>query len=84
MVITQTYEQLVESTNHLSVNELADFVDHLGDGTLEDAKKESWYNHVAHLLSDDIDRDTIYDLWVVMIDIHSDRFEESMKRKNKS
>ena len=46
-----TAEQIdatIEATDNLTVDELADFVNHLGDGTLTEIQREPWKHHIPH------------------------------------
>ena len=74
-----TIEQIfavVEATNTLTIDELADLVNHLGDGTLEEIQKEPWKHHLAHLLPQADDSAGIHTLWVLLIDVHDKRYRE--------
>ena len=63
-----------EATNHLTTDELGDFVNYLGDGDMASIHQQSWQHHVALILPKIDDADTIHALWVVLIQLHSDRF----------
>ncbi|MDO8664924.1 MAG: hypothetical protein Q7K44_05300 [Candidatus Liptonbacteria bacterium] len=63
-----------EATNHLTINELGDLVDYLGDGDMASIRQQSWQHHVASILPKADDADAIHTLWVVLIQLHSDRF----------
>lgn len=74
----------ISFTGALSVNELADLVNHLGDGTLEELRKEKWFHHIEKLVPKDIDAETIHALWVLLIDEHSERYMEEVAKKRKT
>lgn len=80
MVNTGQLSVVVEATKNLTVDELADLINHLGDGTLTEIQEEPWKHHVAHLLPAVDDADAIHTLWVVLISVHDDRFS----RKNRT
>lgn len=63
-----------EAVSSLTVDELAELVDCLGDGDMGSIRKRSWYHHVASILPKDNDADAIHALWVMLIEIHSNRF----------
>ncbi len=65
---------ILKATDHLTLDELADLVNHLGDGTLADIQKEPWKHHIAHLLPANNDVDAIHALWVMLIEAHDRRF----------
>lgn len=67
-------QQIIEATQQLTVSELGELVDHLGDGSFAELRKEPWAKHVTHLLPADNDADAIHTLWVVLTNVHSDRF----------
>lgn len=81
MVTTEQISAMVEATKNLTVDELADLVNHLGDGTLTELRKEPWKHHVAHLLPAVDDADAIHTLWVVLISVHNDRFSRKSRRR---
>ena len=71
-----TVEQLdtvVRATENLTVDELADLVNHLGDGALEEIQDEPWKHHIINLLPAADDTNGIHTLWVILIDIHDRR-----------
>lgn len=69
-------EAVVKATKNLTVDELADLVNHLGDGTLDEIQKEPWKHHIEHLLLPIMgDADAIHILWVVLIDVHDSRYQ---------
>ena len=71
-----TAEQLgvaIKATDSLTVDELADLINHLGDGTLEDIQGEPWKHHIAHFLPAMNDAEGIYALWVLLIAVHDRR-----------
>ncbi|MFA5997652.1 MAG: hypothetical protein WC791_04190 [Candidatus Paceibacterota bacterium] len=70
-------EDVTNGTNHLSTEELGQLVDHLGYGTLDEARSQSWFQHVEHLLPVEINAADIHELWVTMIFIHGERFRTS-------
>lgn len=75
---TEQLEAVVEATKNLTVDELADLVNHLGDGTLAEIQKEPWNHHIEHLLSPIAsDTDAIHTLWVLLIDVHDRRYQTS-------
>lgn len=82
MVTTEQIDSMVEATKNLTVDELADLVNHLGDGTLTEIQKEPWKHHIAHLLPAVDDADAIHTLWVTLISVHDDRFSrKSLTRR---
>lgn len=81
MVTTGQINAMVEATKNLTVDELADLVNHLGDGTLTELQKEPWKHPIAHLLPAVDDADAIHTLWVVLISIHDDRFSRKHKAR---
>lgn len=74
----------ISLTGALSVNELANFVDHLGDGTLDELRKEKWFHHIEKLVPKDIDAGTVHVLWVVLMGIHSARYMAEVAKKQKT
>ncbi|MDO8523068.1 MAG: hypothetical protein Q7S12_02175 [bacterium] len=68
----------------LSVNELADFINHLGEGTLEELRKEKWFHHVEKLVPKDINTETVHTLWVLLINVHSERYMAEVTKKRKT
>ncbi len=74
----------ISLTDALGVNELADFVNHLGDGTLRELRKEKWFHRVERLVPDDIDAGTVHALWVLLIDVHSERYMAEVTKKRKT
>jgi hypothetical protein len=74
ITLVQLIQKASEITSRLTVDELASLVDYLGDGDMESIRQQSWQHHVASILPKDNDSDAIHALWVVLIDIHSNRF----------
>lgn len=81
MVTTSQVDALVEATKKLTVDELADLINHLGDGTLTEIQKEPWKRHIAHLLPASDDADAIHTLWVVLISVHDDRYSTKQRAR---
>lgn len=73
MTLKHTCGKIVEATSQLSVNELGEFVDHLGDGTVVEIQEQPWKHHIASILPAADDAEAIYALWITLINIHSDR-----------
>ncbi len=80
MVTTERINAVVEATKNLTLDELADLVNHLGDGTLTEIQKEPWKHHVAHLLPANDDANGIHTLWVLLISVHDDRYGNRTRR----
>ena len=68
-----------QATTKLSLDELADFIDHLGQGTLEDLRQESWYPSIADLVPENYNSEAVYELWIELIAIHEERFMMALK-----
>ena len=73
---TEQLNAIYEATNKLTLDELADLVNRLGDGTLAEIKDEPWGHHITHILPAADDADGIHALWVLLIEIHDSRFRQ--------
>ncbi|MEK7076297.1 MAG: hypothetical protein AAB941_01385 [Patescibacteria group bacterium] len=71
---TERLNAAVKATDDLTVDELADLINHLGDGTLEDIQREPWKHHIAHFLPAIGDAETIHTLWVLLKAVHDSRY----------
>ncbi len=79
-----TTEQLnaaVKATDDLTIDELADLVNHLGDGTLEDIHMEPWGYQITRFLPAIDDAEAIHVLWVLLIEVHDRRFSRERQAK---
>ena len=74
ITLAQFFQEASEVTSRLTVDELADLVDYLGDGDMESIRQQPWQHHIASILPEDNNPDAIYVLWVVLMDIHSNRY----------
>lgn len=75
-MIAEQLNAIYAATNNLTVDELADLVNHLGYGTLTDIQQEPWAHHVANILPADDDAEAIHALWVLLIEVHDSRFSQ--------
>lgn len=73
LMTPEKLDAAVKATGNLTVDELADLVNHLGDGTLEEIQNEPWKHHVEDLLPAADDDKGIHTLWVILIDVHDKR-----------
>jgi len=79
-----TPEQLnatYEAINKLALDELADLIIHLGDGTLAEIKDEPWGHHITPILPAADDTDGINALWILLIEIQGRRFSQRRRQE---
>lgn len=70
----QLTQSLTDSTKSLTVDELGELVDHLGDGTMEKLRQEPWFHHIASVVPKEINAEMIHALWVLLISVHEERY----------
>ena len=78
---TERLNAAVKATKDLTVDELADLVNHLGDGTLEDIHMEQWGHRITRFLPAIDDARAIHTLWVLLIAVHNSRYSRERQAR---
>lgn len=72
-----TVQDVLEATNPLTTEELADFANRLIEGDIKSIKKELWNKHVSPIMPNPRNTDAIHELWVTVTRVQAKRIIEA-------